>query len=49
MNREICELSWGKPITKSETINQNGTYEVWDYWGNLKLTFINDKLVEIKK
>lgn len=49
MNREICELSWGKPIYKSETINQNGTYEVWNYWGNLKLTFINDKLVEIKK
>ncbi len=48
-NKEICELSWGKPLSKKETINSTGRYEVWYYWGNCSLTFFNNKLVQINK
>jgi len=49
LNKEICKLSWGKPLSKNETINSNGNYEIWYYWGNSSLTFLNNKLIQINK
>lgn len=49
LTKEICELSWGKPLSKKQKINTNGKYEIWYYWSNVSLLFFNDKLIEINK
>jgi hypothetical protein len=49
MTREMCKLAWGEPYNIAGKVIATKQVEKWSYDPPKALTFVNDRLIEVKK